>query len=163
MENLVYQKHDHGQCISAALTKALHICQAQGAKLTPLRQQVFELVWQSHISLGAYELLDQLAQVTGKRVAPPTVYRTLDFLLELGLIHKINSLNTYIGCISPSSQHQAYLMICKHCKIVLELDSKSVQNELERSVADSGFLLESSTVELVGSCPNCIAGNQPDA
>lgn len=160
MKTIPYHKHDHGQCIKTALKQAQAICQEQGARLTPLRQQVLEQVWESHTSLGAYDLLDRLTAVTGKRIAPPTVYRALDFLLELGLIHKINALNTYIGCINPNQLHQAYLMICKHCHIVLEINSPKLQKELERSVADSDFLLESSTVELVGSCPNCLKGTK---
>lgn len=155
---LPYHKHDHRQCIKTALEQAEAICKEQGARLTPLRRQVLEQVWESHTSLGAYDLLDRLTVITGKRIAPPTVYRALDFLLELGLIHKVNSLNTYIGSISPSQKHQAYLMICKHCHIVLEVNSPSLQKELENSVDGSGFLLESSAVELVGSCPNCLKG-----
>lgn len=155
MKTQLYHKHDHGQCIKTALEQAQAICKERGARLTPLRQQVLEEIWSSHISLGAYDLLDRLTVMNGKRVAPPTVYRALDFLLQLGLIHKINSLNTYIGCTNPSQQHQACLMICKHCHIVLEINNSGLRTELESSVADSGFLLESSTVEMVGSCPNC--------
>jgi len=84
--------HDHDHCVSHALAEADSLCARQGVRLTALRKRVLELVWQSHRPLGAYDILAVLSEQDGRRAAPPTVYRALDFLLENGLVHRIASL-----------------------------------------------------------------------
>lgn len=86
---LACQPHDHSQCVSTALAEADALCARQGVRLTELRRRVLELVWQSHKPLGAYDILAVLSETDGRRAAPPTVYRALDFLQENGLVHRI--------------------------------------------------------------------------
>ena len=100
-----YKEHDHEHCIDHALEQAAAICQKNGQRLTTLRQTVLKLVWSSHRPVGAYDILAMLSKGQERPVAPPTVYRALDFLLEQELIHRIASLNAYIGCNSPDSPH----------------------------------------------------------
>ncbi|NIN34158.1 MAG: transcriptional repressor, partial [Gammaproteobacteria bacterium] len=69
-------------------------------RLTPLRRRVLQLVWRSHEPVKAYDLL-QILQSEKKGAAPPTIYRALDFLQEQGFVHKLESLNAYIGCSGP--------------------------------------------------------------
>ena len=92
---LACHPHDHSHCVSDALRAADALCARSGARLTALRRRVLELVWQSHRPLGAYDILGVLSSEDGRRAAPPTVYRALDFLLEHGLIHRLASLNAY--------------------------------------------------------------------
>src|SRR3546814_13619005 len=98
--------HDHDHCVSHALAEADSLCARQGVRLTALRKRVLELVWQSHKPLGAYDILAQLTEQDGRRAAPPTVYRALDFLLENGLVHRIASLNAFIGCNHPEHRSE---------------------------------------------------------
>ena len=95
------------------------MCAPAWQRLTELREQVLELVWRSHAPIGAYQILDQLAE--RGRVAPPTVYRALEFLSREGLIHRIDSLNAYVGCPSPARPHQAYFFICRACGDAAEI------------------------------------------
>src|SRR3954468_17348987 len=122
--------HNHGHCISDAIDSARQLCDERGVRLTSLREQVLELVWQSHKPLGAYTLMDMLGQASTRRVAPPTVYRALDFLLEEGLIHRINSLNAFIGCPSPTQKHQSHFLICQECNVAVELDNPELNERL---------------------------------
>lgn len=147
--------HNHGHCISDALQSARQLCDSRGVRLTSLREQVLELVWQSHKPLGAYMLMDMLAKASTRRVAPPTVYRALDFLLEEGLIHRINSLNAYIGCPSPSQKHQSHFLICQGCNVAVELDSAQLNNSIFAAAADAGFSVNNHSVEISGLCPSC--------
>jgi Fur family zinc uptake transcriptional regulator len=80
------------------------LCAQKGLRLTALRRRVLELVWQSHKPLGAYDILAVLSEQDGRRAAPPTVYRALDFLLENGLVHRISSLNAFVGCDAPGTR-----------------------------------------------------------
>jgi len=147
--------HNHGHCINDAISSARQLCDERGVRLTSLREQVLELVWQSHKPLGAYTLMEMLAQASTRRVAPPTVYRALDFLLEEGLIHRINSLNAFIGCPSPTQKHQSQFLICQSCNVAVELDTTQLNQSIFDAAATAGFSVASHSVEINGLCPSC--------
>ena len=147
--------HDHNHCISDALGAARELCQSRGVRLTDLRLQVLELIWQNHKPLGAYTLMEMLAKANTRRVAPPTVYRALDFLLEQGLIHRINVLNAFIGCPAPDTKHQSHFLICHACGIAIELDQPALSQQIISVAQDAGFVVESQSLEVSGLCANC--------
>lgn len=160
--------HNHQHCIDDALTAAQLICDQQHAKLTELRQQILLLIWENHKPLGAYTLIEQLSEKTQRRIAPPTVYRTLEFLLELGLIHRINSLNAYIGCTQPhmhqtqSNQtesneldRQNYFLICRKCHYTQEILDANLSNQIETVSQSFKFLPQEQWLEITGLCEEC--------
>jgi Fur family zinc uptake transcriptional regulator len=149
--------HDHRRCIDDALDKAAALCEQRGARLTELRRRVLELVWRSHEPIGAYTILEQLQRERGG-AAPPTVYRALDFLLELGLVHRIESLNAFIGCPHPDLRHRTQYLICTRCSGVAEIDDARIDRALLAGAAAAGFTLDRSMVELRGVCPRCVTG-----
>ena len=113
--------HDHDDCISTALRAAERVCRDKGLRFTGIRRRVLELVWASHRPIGAYEILDKLNR-QGRKAAPPTVYRALEFLIEAELVHRLDSLNAFIGCPDPGSSHAGQFLICRRCRSVAELD-----------------------------------------
>ncbi len=145
--------HHHQSCIAAALLRAEQLCQQQRQRFTTIRRRVLELVWQQHKPVGAYQVLELLQQ--DSRTAPPTVYRALDFLQQLGLVHRIASLNAYIGCARPGEPHDGQFLICESCKTLAELDVAAITSVIERNAAASGFATSRQTVEIMGLCPNC--------
>ena len=147
--------HDHDHCVSHALAEADSLCARQGVRLTALRKRVLELVWQSHKSLGAYDILAVLSEQDGRRAAPPTVYRALDFLLENGLVHRIASLNAFIGCNHPEHPHQGQFLICRLCHTAIELERPAIAEAIDSAAGSVGFSVEGQTVEVVGLCSNC--------
>ncbi len=147
--------HDHSHCVHSALAEADVLCARKGLRLTALRRRVLELVWQSHKPLGAYDILAVLSEQDGRRAAPPTVYRALDFLLENSLVHRIASLNAFIGCSHPEHAHQGQFLICRECHVAIELEQTSISNAIVASAKDVGFSVEAQTVEVVGLCGNC--------
>lgn len=149
--------HDHSRCVSSALDTAEKVCARDGARLTALRKRVLELVWQSHKPLGAYDILDTLSREDGRRAAPPTVYRALDFLLDQGLVHRIASLNAFMGCNSPSHPHQGQFLICRNCRVAVELDQPDIALAIHDSAAAQDFQVEGQTVEITGLCAACKA------
>ena len=161
-QNLSFSRHDHRRCVRSALSAARSLCQERGVRLTPLRQQVLELVWQSHRPLGAYAILDQLAEQAraggenGRRkMAPPTVYRALEFLQENGLVHRLSSINAYLGCHHPGERHQSQFLICRGCERTVELSDVNVGDALAHAAAAAGFRQETTCVEILGHCPDC--------
>ncbi len=141
-------------CISDAIKIAEKICGRNGAALTELRRRVLELVWEEHRPVGAYDLLKKLQQERG-RAAPPTIYRALEFLMENGLIHKIESLNAFVGCGAPALRHGGQFLICTDCGTVAELNDFAVEKRIADKAADLGFEVESQIIEVFGSCPDC--------
>jgi Fur family zinc uptake transcriptional regulator len=147
--------HDHGRCSADALARAEALCAARAERLTPTRRQVLEALTASHRPLGAYEIIDRLAE-RGPRPAPITVYRALDFLLGQGLVHRIESRNAYIACIS---RHQAGTMmvflLCDLCGAVGEASSTAVAKSLLAAAKTAGFTPKTPVVEIPGICSYC--------
>ncbi|MGB0465894.1 MAG: Fur family transcriptional regulator [Pontibacterium sp.] len=146
--------HDHNHCIEQALSDAAALCKARDLRLTPIRELVLKLIWQSHKPLGAYEILPALAEA-GFNSAPPTVYRALDFLQAQGLVHRIAMLNAFIGCPHPGEMHHSYFLICRHCNTVIEADSSQAESLIAQQAAALGFTAEQQSIEVLGCCPNC--------
>ncbi|MCM8857834.1 MAG: transcriptional repressor [Candidatus Thiodiazotropha sp.] len=146
--------HDHQTCVTHALQEAEDFCLQQGLRLTELRHRVLELIWANHQPVGAYDLLEQLTH-EGRKAAPPTIYRSLDFLLENGLIHRITSLNAYVGCNHPGLNHAAQFFICEACGQAAELDDAKIESVIARDAKRLGFTVEKRTVEVAGICAHC--------
>jgi Fur family zinc uptake transcriptional regulator len=141
--------------VHTALTEADALCARNGQRLTALRRRVLELVWQSHKPLGAYDILAVLSEQDGRRAAPPTVYRALDFLLDNNLVHRIASLNAFMGCNHPEHAHQGQFLICRECHIAIELEQASISEAISLGASNVGFRAEGQTVEVVGVCSAC--------
>lgn len=154
---LPYRPHNHSACVEQALADARRICSDASARLTPTRERVLELIWQSHKPLGAYDLLGALTR-DGHNAAPPTVYRALDFLQQHGLVHRIASLNAFTGCTHAGASHTGFFLICRQCHNVLELASPDLDSAVERAAQAQQFAVEESTIEIAGLCPACRAG-----
>ncbi|MDF3074254.1 MAG: Fur family transcriptional regulator [Alphaproteobacteria bacterium] len=146
--------HNHQSCVADAVAAADALCQEKGTRLTSLRKRVLELVWGSHQPIGAYALLDALRK-EDLASAPPTVYRALDFLLENGLVHRIESLNAFVGCAHPGDAHRGLFLICKSCRNAVEIEDARISRAIANSAGDRGFAVQQATVEITGICPNC--------
>jgi Fur family transcriptional regulator, zinc uptake regulator len=146
--------HDHETCIDRALDRAAQLCQKRGARLTALRRGVLALVWRGHEPVGAYAILDAL-RLTHPTAAPPTVYRALDFLIEQGLIHRIASMNAYMGCARPDAPHVSQFLICAGCGTAAELVEPAIAAAVLHRADALGFAVEQQTVEVRGRCPRC--------
>lgn len=147
-------RHDHRDCVAAALARAESLCRRRGARLTRIRRRVLELIWAGHRPQPAYELLAQLRREK-RNATPPTIYRALDFLLENRLAHKIESLNAYIGCPRPQRAHAGQFLICDDCRQVAELDDPELQTMVEKKAARAGLKAARQTIEIRGQCPRC--------
>jgi Fur family transcriptional regulator, zinc uptake regulator len=146
--------HDHENCVEAALERAEEVCRERSLRLTGLRRRVLELVWGSHKPAGAYEILDSLNR-EGRKAAPPTVYRALEFLIEADLVHRLDSLNAFVGCSDPSSSHTGQFLICRQCRSVAELDDPEIDALVGEKAAVLGFTAVRQMVEIQGICRDC--------
>jgi len=147
-------QHDHGSCVAEALQKAERLCRERGLRLTKVRRRVLELVWNSHKPVGAYDILDSLGE-DGRKAAPPTVYRALEFLIEAGLVHRLDTLNAFVGCPDPGSSHTGQFLICRGCRSVAELDDAEIAAVVSRKAGDFGFAAVRQMLEIQGLCQDC--------
>lgn len=152
--DLAFAVHDHAHCASDALARAEAICDAGGARLTPVRRRVLEILLEDHRALGAYDVLNRLA-AEGFGNQPPVAYRALDFLVQQGLAHRIQRLNAFAACTHPGEDHAPAFLICRVCSSVAEAAAAPVRAALDLSAAAIGFRIERSTVEALGLCPKC--------
>jgi len=147
--------HDHGRCTADALVHAERVCAQRTQKFTPIRRQVLQALLSSHRPLGAYEVIDELAK-SMPRPAPITVYRALDFLMENGLVHRIESRNAFLAC---AHDHDAAAMvaflICERCGSVGEIPAAPVAQSLNAAARATGFAPKLSVVEITGTCAHC--------
>lgn len=162
--------HHHNCCIhnghiydvDARLSQASEHFATAGVRFTPLRQAVYRLILASDKPVGAYDLIsalqaDRQHDSDNKRinVAPPTVYRTLEFLLAHGLIHQLNSINAYIPCCHPRAEHAAAFLICETCQHVQECSNPPVNELIAFSQVSAQFQVTHSIIELRGLCHDC--------
>ena len=152
--DIAFRKHDHRRCQRQLLSEASELCATRKLRLTPRRRQVLEIMLASHQPMGAYDILAELNRAGNvDRIAPPIVYRALEFLLAEGLIHRIESRNAFITCVHPGHQSAAQFLICRDCEQVAELET-SAQSLL--AAADNlGFTVDHSVVEITGVCARC--------
>lgn len=147
--------HDHSHCADRIVRTARAVCRRRGARLTSQREKVLELLAQGHRPMGAYELMDAMAD-DGRRPAPITVYRALDFLVQQGLVHRIESRNAFIACTAGDTRHSATVfLMCRACGNVGEALAEGVGEALDAVAAANGFAPDLTVIEIDGLCRHC--------
>jgi len=140
----------------ALVARAERICAARGQRFTPLRKRVLRFIAEADRPLGAYDILAMLG-AERERVAPPTVYRTLDFLAAQGLIHRVHSKNAFVVCRAADAPHSAALLICGSCGRVREVPCTVLERHVVEHAQGFAFAVESIAVEVRGRCADCRA------
>lgn len=166
-EHLHDVQHFTSYDVTERLEAAKAQCRLRGVRFTPLRQQIYALILRANKPIGAYDLITELQQMrttarvddekapVRKNVAPPTVYRSLEFLLSEGLIHQLTSINAYVPCCHPRAEHTAAFLICETCQRVQECSSLPVQEIMSFAEQDVGFMVSRSVIEISGRCQSC--------
>lgn len=141
----------HSTCKTNAHKTAEQLCKEKRIRFTPQRQQVFDIIWQSHKALTAQDIMEKLGNNQ-----PPITYRALDFLKENGLIHYIASLNAYVGCMHAQDEnHVGQMLICTSCKDVEELVPESEIEGLYANANMKHFAPQQTHIEMLGTCHKC--------
>jgi Fur family zinc uptake transcriptional regulator len=136
------------------LIEVERLAQSRALRLTPIRRTILELMANANKALGAYDILE-IMQKEKPDFKPITVYRTLEFLLENGLIHRVESANAYVICYHPGQEHRSQLLICDHCGSVKEVEAEAVSEQLDKIAKKAGFTEVRQTVETHGLCRSC--------
>jgi Fur family zinc uptake transcriptional regulator len=143
------------QTAASAMANAEEICRAAAARLTPIRRKVLEALYATHKPLGAYDLAEMLGP-KGRRLAPITVYRALDFLIEHGLVHRLASQNAYIACAHQHGPSETVaFLICENCGSVDEVTSSALSKTLGDVLEREKFTPNGQILEITGHCAQC--------
>jgi Fur family zinc uptake transcriptional regulator len=138
------------------VSAALAICRRDGIALTPGRRRILELLAREGRPLGAYDLIEKVAEETGKRPAPISIYRALDFLLENGLVHRLASRNMFLACgHSHDARAPIVFLICERCGGVVEATSESMRGALAELTEKAKFSPRAQVMEVAGRCAAC--------
>jgi len=140
--------------IEESLSEAEELCARRGGNLTPLRRKVLSLLLASDRPVKAYDLLQHLRDDGESK--PPTIYRALDFLLDMGLAHKVESLGAFTRCGHWRHGHAAIFLICSGCGEVQELHADETIRKLAKDVASVKFRMQRSVIEVLGLCAHCV-------
>ena len=147
--------HHHHHDAAGIVREVERECTSRGLRLTPLRREVLDLVAKARKPVKAYDLLESLRD-NHAGAAPPTVYRALDFLLENGFIHKLESINAFVFCQHPAEAHQVPFLICDKCENATEVcDEGAIAKLIEQQARGFGFRAKAQTLEVHGVCRAC--------
>lgn len=140
---------------SRGLAEAINICRLRGAQITPLREAILTALWSAERPLGAYDLRDQLAAASGRRLAAPSIYRTLDFLCEQGVAARIESRNAYVACAHPEHAHACVFLVCDACGDAKEVENQKIEKLIGEDAKRLGFAIKRRVFEMSGLCAPC--------
>ena len=131
-------------------------CARRGLALTPLRESVLEIIAGSEAALGAYAIIETLSRRESRPIAPPTVYRALEFFQENGFVHKIESRNLFAPCEHVGHAHDAVLLLCETCGRSEETEDVATDAALAALAARAGFVVKRRMLEVQGRCRRCV-------
>ena len=157
-----FRSHDHAECIADGIASAERQCAERGLRLTPGRRRVLEMLLGEHKALGAYDILERLRD-SGHGAQPPVAYRTLDFLVENGFVHRVAKLKAFIACAHLDRTHAPAFLICRSCERVDETVTDPDAGEIGRAASAAGFSVERTVREAEGLCPDCAAAPPAEA
>lgn len=134
----------------------LNYCATLDVKFTSLRKEILFILWLAKKPLKAYEVLDKLLE-TKPNSKPPSIYRALLFFVEHGVVHKIESIQSYTLCCEPEKHlFSEVLMVCNECHQVIEVYDATVQALVLKLADQNQFKLKQDIIELKGICNNCL-------
>lgn len=150
---------EHNNNIEQALKKAHKECARSGLRMTDKRCNVLKILLKAGEPLSAYDISDHYRNEIGESLSAMSAYRMLDFLLQAGLAHKLETTNQYVACSHITCEHEHQVpqfLICDQCHAVMEVGiRKQLLNELKASIENTGFALSSQQLELHGLCEQC--------
>lgn len=143
---------------SEDLARLLHrleaLCRERGQRLTRQRAAALRQLFAAGCPLSAYELLGRL-RPEEPRATAASVYRALDFLTELGMVHRLESQRSFVLCRHPQAPHRVQFLICRSCGQVVEAEDARLAAATESLGDRLGFALDQRIVELTGVCSRC--------
>ena len=142
------------------LEAAQSLCMQRGSRLTALRRTLLGILVRAAQPLTAYELIPLLEKQMVRKFAPPSIYRTLDFLMSQRLVTRIESRNAYIACVDPIHVHSCIFFVCAVCGQAEEIEKPTIDRLVRSEAKARGFKVERPIIELQGICAHCATASR---
>ena len=134
----------------------LNYCLKNKKSLTPSRTLIIKTLSKYKKPISAYELRDEINNKGDVNINISQIYRVLEFWIDLGLIHKISSINKFLLCITPEEKHTHMLNFCTVCEKVFETCNEQMGLNLKKSTAKLDLAFNNTcSVEIPVICPQC--------
>ena len=146
--------HRHNHCISKAKTRFIERLKKMGKSIGRNDEPVLNLLLSNHRIFSAYDIAETISEL-GKRVQPIQIYRSLEKLMALGLVHRLSTKNGFIACYEDGECATGQFLICTECESVKEIDSQLLDKEIKGSAKKNNFSIASKSIEVLGLCVNC--------
>ena len=143
---------EHGE--ADVLDRLVAVCVARGGRVTRQRRAVLERLAAAKRPLSAYDVRDLLLPEDAA-ITPASVYRCLDFLMEHGVVHRLETTRSFVACEHADHDHAVQFLICRQCGTVVEAEDKKVAAATASLGQRLGFAVDHRTVELTGICATC--------
>lgn len=130
-----------------------HTHNKKNQTLTKNQRIVLNLLQDSGEPLKAYFILDSLKK-EGLN-SPLQVYRALDKLVELGRIHKVESLNSFIICNNSNCASNTAFTICERCGKVKEIKNNNLTEGVNELVRENKLNITRYNLEFYVVCKSC--------
>ena len=115
---------------------------------------MLNLLLSNHRIFSAYDIAERISEM-GKRVQPIQIYRSLEKLMALGLVHRLSTKNGFIECYEEGECATGQFLICTECESVKEIDSQLINREINDSAQENSFSIGRKSIEVLGVCGNC--------
>ena len=146
--------HLHSHCISKAKIRFVERLRDVGKGVGRNDEPVLNLLLSNHRIFSAYDIAEKISEM-GKRVQPIQIYRSLEKLMALGLVHRLSTKNGFIACYEEGECATGQFLICTECESVKEIDSQLINREIHDSAQENSFSIGSKSIEVLGVCGNC--------
>jgi Fur family zinc uptake transcriptional regulator len=148
--------HEHNRCVSKAKDRFIDRLKQLGKSIGINDEPVLHLLLSNHRAFSAYDIAETLSKM-GKRLQPIQIYRSLEKLMTLGVVHRLDTKNGFIACYNDGDCISGQFLICSECDGVTEMNNDRLETEIQSSAKKNNFLIGSKTVEVLGLCKNCYA------
>lgn len=143
----------------SALKMAESVCKQAGRELKVKRQKVLQVLLSSPLPVSAYEITREYNKLTQPAIKAMSVYRILEVLVSVNLVHKLESTNKYIACRQECDNHNhpySLFLICEACERVKEVcGTNEFIVHLTQAIAATGFTASDQQLEIMGRCEFC--------
>ena len=131
------------------------LIESKKIRITPLRERVYNFV--SHAKekgISAYQILE-LMKKYNPNAKPATVYRSLDYLQQAGIIVKIECCSKFIRKNNLSSDIVTLFLICSSCGTIIQHTDHLIHTCIEKKAIDYGCAVLKKDIEVKVICPDC--------
>ena len=143
-----------GLQVMSFVKHSLHILRAKGYKITRPRKQILEVLEEAQRPFSPYEI-QKIIRQQGGHLDSVTVYRVLDLLCALNLVHKVLSSGGFIKCVLGEEEGCHRYLVCRQCGILQEFADRALCLRENEAAEKLGFHAEHHLTEFSGLCFDC--------